>query len=161
MIRERRYWDSDCFLGWLQAEVDKQEACRGVLEEANAGNIIIVTSALTIAEVLAMRGRAKLAPNKRLDVEQFFKHDYIAVQNLTRRLAEAARDVVLDHGVAPKDAIHVATAVAANVDVMNTFDGDLIKKSGLIGSPALVICTPFVRAPRLDLKSPPQGEEDA
>ncbi len=161
MSRERRYWDSDCFLGWLQAEVDKQDACRGVLEEANAGNILIVTSALTIAEVLAVRGRLKIGQEKRVAVEQFFKREYIAVQNLTRRLAEAAREVVWDHGIAPKDAIHVATAAAANVDAMNTFDVDLIKKSGLVGSPTLVICKPFVRAPKLDLRLPPTGEYDA
>lgn len=133
----------------------------GLLEEAKAGNILIVTSALTIAEVLAMRGRLKISPERRLAVEQFFNHEYIAVQNLTRRLAEAAREVVWDYGVAPKDAIHVATAAAANVDAMNTSDGDLIKKSGLVGSPGLVICKPFVRAPRLDLKQPLMGKYDA
>lgn len=108
-----------------------------------------------------MRGRLKIGPEKRVAVEQFFKHEYVSVQNLTRRLAEAAREVVWDHGVAPKDAIHVATAAAAGVDAMNTFDADLIKKSGLVGSPALVICKPFVRAPKLDLKIPPTGGFDA
>lgn len=79
MSRERRYWDSDCFLGWLHSEVDKQEACRGVLEEAKAGNIQIVTSALTIAEVLALRGQPKILAVKRQAVVQFFKYDYITV----------------------------------------------------------------------------------
>ena len=48
---------------------------------------------------------------------------------LTRQLAEAAWDLVWDHDIDPKDAIHVASALAAKVDVLNTFDGDLIGKS--------------------------------
>jgi predicted nucleic acid-binding protein len=156
--RERRYWDSDCFLGWLRAEPDKQEACRGVLEEAQSGSILIVTSALTIAEVLALRGRPKVASDRRRAVEQFFRHDYISVQNLTRRLAESAREVVWDNGIAPKDAIHVATALATQVASLNTFDIELIKKSGLVGVPALTICRPFVNAPKLDLRQPKRGE---
>lgn len=160
MSRERRYWDSDCFLGWLQAEADKQEACRSVIEEAKAGSILIITSALTIAEVLAMRNYTRIDPRQRQMVEQFFRHDYIAVQNLTRRLAEAAREVVWDHGIAGKDAIHVATALATNVVSLNTFDGNLIKKSGQIGTPALTICRPFVNAPRLDLRTPDRDSGD-
>ena len=70
---------------------------------------------------------------------------------LTRRLAESARDLVWDHGVAPKDAIHVASALAAKAGVLNTFDGPLIGKSGQIGSPALNIEEPIVTSPELDL----------
>jgi len=46
------YWDSDPFLGWLQEEPDKVTACAGVVSDAENGQTIIVTSALTIAEVL-------------------------------------------------------------------------------------------------------------
>lgn len=161
MSRERRYWDSDCFLGWLQAEPDKQEACRGVLEEAKAGSILIVTSALTIAEVLALRGRPKIEARRRHAVEQFFRQNYISVQNVTRRIAESAREAVWDHGILPKDAIHVATALAAEVASMNTFNVNLIKKSRLVGTPALTICRPFVNAPKLDLRLPPKGDDNA
>ncbi len=154
MSRERRYWDSDCFLGWLQAEPDKQEACRGVLDEAKGGSILIITSALTIAEVLALRGRPKIDASCRHAVEQFFRQSYISVQNVTRRIAEAAREAVWDHGIAPKDAIHVATALALEVSSLNTFDVDLMKRSGRVGVPALTICRPFVNAPKLDLRMP-------
>jgi hypothetical protein len=36
-------------LGWLQAEPDKEECCRQVLEAVEDGKVLIVTSALTIA----------------------------------------------------------------------------------------------------------------
>ncbi len=52
MAVEPIYWDSDAFLGWLQAEQGKAELCAGTLRRAEAGEVVIFTSALTIAEVL-------------------------------------------------------------------------------------------------------------
>ena len=54
---EFRYWDSNAFLGWLAEEPDKIGHCRPVIEAAEAGNVRILTSALTIAEVLWIKGR--------------------------------------------------------------------------------------------------------
>ncbi len=71
---------------------------------------------------------------------------------LTRRLAEDARDLAWDHGVDPKDSVHVASALAAKVAVLNTFDNPLIGKSGLIGTPPLVIEEPAVEAPELEFE---------
>jgi PIN domain nuclease of toxin-antitoxin system len=88
---DRRYWDSDCFLGWLLAEKDKEDACRDVLQAAEDGKVLIVTSALTIAEVLALRGKDKIHASERAKVEAFFKNEYIEIRNITRRIAEAAR----------------------------------------------------------------------
>lgn len=64
MTVELIYWDSDCFLGWLQEEPGKVEACSGTLERAQDGDVVIVTSALTIAEVLWMRGAPKINEEK-------------------------------------------------------------------------------------------------
>ncbi len=139
---DRRYWDSDCFLGLLQAEADKEALCRAVLNEAERGNVIIITSALTIAEILRLRGRTPLPKAVRQKVTEFFKKEYISVRNVTRRIAEEARDLVWDHGIKPKDAIHVATALDARLPLMKTFDEDLIKKSGQLGRPALLISKP-------------------
>ena len=91
MSIDQRYWDSDCFLGWLQDEADKVESCRQVLAAAEDGKVLIVTSALTIAEVLALRGRLKIPATERSKVEGFFRNEYIVVRNITRRISEAAR----------------------------------------------------------------------
>jgi hypothetical protein len=55
------YWDSDAFLGWLQEEPGKVELCEGTIDRAKYGEVLIITSALTIAEVLWLRG-GKLIP---------------------------------------------------------------------------------------------------
>ena len=66
------YWDADCFLGWLQEEADKVDACRGLLEEATKGRVLTVTSALTVAEVMTVRGRERIGAAKRDRVTVFF-----------------------------------------------------------------------------------------
>jgi hypothetical protein len=35
------YWDSDAFLGWLQAEPGKSELCAGTLKRADQGEVLI------------------------------------------------------------------------------------------------------------------------
>jgi predicted nucleic acid-binding protein len=52
MSLEKIYWDSNCFLGHFQAEAGKAEKCDGVIQRAERGDVLIVTSALTLAEVL-------------------------------------------------------------------------------------------------------------
>lgn len=142
MALDRRYWDSDVFLGYLNNEPDKVDGCESVLVAAENGRLIIVTSALTLAEVLYAKHHKKLPIQMRQTVEGFFKNRYISVQNVTRFVAEKARDVVWDYGVKPKDAIHVATAVVARLPVINTFDEKLIGLSGKLGDPLIKICHP-------------------
>lgn len=58
---------------------------------------------------------------------------------MTRSIAEGARDLVWRHSVRPKDAIHVATALAAKCSTLETFDDGLLKQTNTIGDPSLVI----------------------
>lgn len=139
MALDRRYWDSDAFLGHLKNEPDKVDACESVLAAAKDGKIIIVTSALTLAEVLYIKGKDKIPVKDRQAVTDFFKHRYISVQNVTRAIAETARDVYWDFGIRPQDAIHVATALTLKIPVINTFDKQLLSKSGKIGNPPIII----------------------
>ena len=57
--------------------------------------------------------------------------------------------MVWDHGVAPKDAVDVATALDANLALFNTFDRDLYKHSNQLGSPPLIIELPQLTEPEL------------
>ncbi len=132
MAKDVRYWDADCFVGFLNAEADKVNDCESVLRAAIDGHVLIVTSALTLAEVLFIKGGQKLDQSKRQKIETFFKADYISVQNVTRFEGELARDVFWDHGINPKDAVHIATAALRKLRMFNTFDGDLLQKNGLI-----------------------------
>lgn len=146
------YWDSVCFLGWLQDEIDKVDLCRQVLDECDAGKAMVVTSALTLAEVLAMRGKPRVPVTDLEKVEAFFRRSYIDVHSVTRRTAEDARKLVWANKIAPKDAIHVATALNLGLEEFHTFDGGLIDQSGLHGEPPLIIRKPSVAQPKLNLE---------
>ena len=159
---DRVYWDSVCFLGWLLEESDKKDSCEEVLIEAEDGKLQIVTSALTLAEVLALRWKPKIPADRRTTVENFFKKEFILVRGVTRRTAESARDLVWDHSIAPKDAIHVATALEAGVPMLHTYDDGLIGKSKKVGgTPVLQIAAPHVISPRLKLKQRDVDEDRA
>ena len=142
MMTERRYWDSNRFLGWLLAEDDKVDLCKQILDVAERNETEIVTSALTMAEVLCLRNNPPIHAANREEVIAFFKRRYIVIRSITRRVAEESRTLVWNHGIKPKDALHVASAISAGLKLFNTFDVDLISKSGTIGGSSLVIEKP-------------------
>jgi predicted nucleic acid-binding protein len=127
-------------------EPGKTDLCAGTLKRADLGEVIIFTSALTIAEVLWMRGAPMIPQDKADIVRKFFRRSYFRVRNVTRAVAENAQDLVWMQGVRPKDAIHIATALDASALALETFDGELLKKSGAIGNPPLLIRRPIAPA---------------
>ncbi len=115
----------------------------------------MVTSALTIAEVLNLKGKPPIPEEDKEKVVTLFRNQYIAVRGVTRRIAEVAREYVWRHGVAPKDAIHVATALDAKLSLFNTFDEGLLKKNGIPGTPEKLIITRPQPPEQPDLFKPP------
>ncbi|MEO5361753.1 MAG: PIN domain-containing protein [Nitrospirota bacterium] len=141
---DRRYWDSCCFLRWLKKE-QGYEKCKGVINDAKAGKIIIVTSVLTIAEVIRLDSDRKIDRNKSDEICRFFKSEYIVLINVDRYIAESSRILQWDHtALKPNDAIHIASAIKAKITVLDTFDNSLIKLSGKIGNPPLIIGEPNI-----------------
>lgn len=151
---EKIYWDTACFLGWFQKEDGREEPCRSVLKAAQDGKVVIVTSNLTLAEVLMYRGKKPIPKKDRELITKFFRNDYIVSRNVTRRIAEASREIVWDLGIKPKDAIHVATALDEKLSKFHTFDDDLVKKTGKLGNPRLIIEYPSVDEPELPMIDP-------
>jgi len=44
-------------------------------------------------------------------IRAFFRHEWIVLVQLERGIGELAQEVVWEHGVRPKDVVHVATAI--------------------------------------------------
>jgi predicted nucleic acid-binding protein len=137
------YWDSDAFLGWLQAEPGKSDLCAGTLKRADQGEVVIFTSALTIAEVLWMRGAPMIPQEKAEVLRKFFRRSYFRIRNVMRKISEDAQDLVWVQSIRPKDAIHVATALDGHVIALETFDENLLGKTGTVGNPPLLIRKPM------------------
>jgi len=142
MQKEKRYWDSSVIVALLNDEEGRAPDCVNVLNGAKAGKVQIVTSALAIAEVLKYRQNKPIRKEDRRKITEFFQHQFITVVTLDRWIAFKAQEVHWDYNVPPRDAAHVATALRAKVNVMESYDGDdLLSVSGKIGSPPLVIRT--------------------
>lgn len=142
MPADRRYWDSNAFLGWLSGETDKAGACEGVLQAAEAGKVEIVTSAWTLTEVVRKKGEKPIPRESEETIRAFFENPWILIREVDRAVAERARDLIWSHNLRGPDAVHLATALRLGLSTMDTFDSDLIKLDGKVGRPLLRIGKP-------------------
>ena len=108
--------------------------------EAETGKFQIVTSALTIAEVLRLREQPRLTSVEEQAIRGFFEAPHLILVDLDRLVAERAREIVWRFNVTPKDAVHVASALQAGCDVMHTNDDKLLKRSGTLGGDPPLTC---------------------
>jgi len=139
------YWDSCVFLSAIQQTAGRYATLKAILDSAAADKIVIVTSALTIAEVVKMDcdsvNPTRIAEDV-AKIRQFFENDYLAVKNVDRLIAEQAGDIVRQHGIKPPDAIHVATALSSKCACLETYDERLRRLDKKVGWPLLRISLP-------------------
>lgn len=160
-MTKRRYWDACTFLGWFMNEPEKVGKCKGVVKLAEDGELVIVTSALTLTEVIWLKNCPKLTKDSEKIISQFFEQDFISVRTVDRVIAEHARQLVWEHNIKPKDSIHLATALQLCMSVFDTFDSSLIKLDGKLGNPRLRIGQPDVAyQEELGLAKETEAEEE-
>jgi predicted nucleic acid-binding protein len=159
--RPRCYWDSSCFIAWLKPEPERRSKCQEVLRAAERGEIQIVTSAISLVEVIKLdKGPLQITQEKEKKIRNFFLHEYIVVVQLTRKLGESARSLIWSKGLRPKDAIHAATAISETIADLHTFDSDFLKLDGKVGKPALAINEPHTLQGVLPLMLPEEDDQD-
>jgi predicted nucleic acid-binding protein len=138
-----RYWDSAAFLGLFLDEPGRADDCKAVIKTAQEGRVRIVTSALTLTEVVTLKGYKPLPAEQADMIRHFFRNPWSVLREVDRYTAEEAQDLVWEHiTLRPKDAIHVATAVRAGVGFLDTYDEPLIALTDTIGDPPLRIAKP-------------------
>lgn len=128
MPAEIRYWDSCCFIAYL-ADEDGADGCDEVLNAARAGSLRIVTSMLTLAEVVKLKKHKPIPIEDQTKLDDAFKPSYLHLRNVDRATAALARSLVWAEDIEPKDAIHVATALRAGVGRLDTTDKKLLARS--------------------------------
>jgi predicted nucleic acid-binding protein len=132
------YWDSSVFCAFFSQEPNRTENVAQILEEAESGEVIIVTSFMTLTEVIKLDGAKPTRVEDQKLITQFFKKDYFEWVNFDRGIAEAARELMWAHdGVKSKDAVHIAsavevTAMGVKLDALHAYDGAFAKLSGKI-----------------------------
>lgn len=155
-----RYWDSGCFMAVFNKEAGRVENCQSVMYAAERGEIRIVTSALTLTEVIKIKGKESLPADAEDRIKAFFEHEWIVVRDVDRFIAEQARDFIWKHNLQPYDAIHLATAYRMKLQHLDTYDrADLGKLDGKLGAPPMKIGEPPLIPYQADLPAIPPGEK--
>ena len=156
----RVYWDSCTFLGLINQEPGKSNECTAVWEDAAKGKVLIYTSFFTFAEVFKTKcdlPAKPLSEDEDKKIEHLLRQKWIKPVVVDERIGIASRRLMRSHPQCkkPSDGVHLATALALNVDEMHTFDrSDLLGLDGKVnclnGKP-LKICRP---------SSPPPDETE-
>ncbi|HEV3482987.1 MAG TPA: type II toxin-antitoxin system VapC family toxin [Candidatus Acidoferrales bacterium] len=137
------YWESSVFIDLIERTAERIQTLDAIVASAEKGEVRIVTSAFTLTEVSKLNNLGLLPEWKEKLIVKFFENDWIVVRNVDRITAEHARPIIRHHALKPPDALHVATALLAKVDVLHTYDGDhLLPLDRKIGVPALRIEQP-------------------
>lgn len=136
------YWDSCCFIGLIKEETGRYKVLRALYTQAEKGELIIVTSALTLSEVCRVRceegvGQPRNKMNEEGDkyLDRFFDNDFFCLIEVSPRIAFQARRLYRAHPQIriTNDAVHLATALEECVDEMHSYDtNDLLALSGQI-----------------------------
>ena len=136
-VYTRPYIESGVFISWIKGAadasptVDRGGISRHVLKQAENGEFPIITSYLSIAEVFKKRGdgQQRLTDEENGRILKYFESDFIIFVELDRSIAEEAnrlcRQYRANH-LMPNDAIHLASALRAQCDVLLTWDKDLV-----------------------------------
>ena len=157
----RVYWDSCIFIDAIQQTPSLSDTLRQIIADARAGTAQIITSTFTLAEVIGSKDAASRNPALESTIRELFNHRYIVLRPVDKHIAEQARQIARDNGLKPADAIHVATAIESEVQVMHTRDGmsgrrGLLPCNGKIGAPPLCIEYPTWAK---QLKLPGDGDD--
>jgi predicted nucleic acid-binding protein len=137
----RRLWDSCVVTGYLCGASVASKDTKLVLEQAGRGEIEIVVSAVTEAEVAFLQG----VPDDQAEemIREFFSRDYIVVASVDRPTTRLARSLIrqykLKHSI---DAIILATARRLEIPILETFDNELLALSGNTFTPPIDIRRP-------------------
>lgn len=138
------YFDSCVFIALLKAEEGRIDDIKALFDLASMGSLNIVTSTLTITEVLHIGEYSTRIPKEDRDkVKALFANDYIVFQTVTKHIADFAQEFVWEYDIRPKDSIHIATAIANKIPILYSYDSKLIAISG-VNTPhgSITIATP-------------------
>lgn len=123
------YWDSSVWIALIKGEVvngiNRFEVPKMILEDAEKGEVTIYTSRLTIVEVHKKKRHTNLTQQEDEKIQSdFFKHEYIKKIDVDNWVSQKARDVAWQYRLAPNDAIHLASAIKVQAEVLHYWDCD-------------------------------------
>lgn len=123
---QRVFWDSCVIIDYLQQEVTRYPDIRPMVERAEKGQLHIVVSEISVAEViklekLAIRG-VDIADQTSI-IGEWFEFPYVIPRIVDRRISFLAAQIKRNHNVKTCDAVILATAIRHDVNFVYTYDG--------------------------------------
>lgn len=169
MSQLTQYWDSTVFVAFFNREPRRSDLVKQLLEEAESGNITIITSSFALVEVLKVEGHKPLSAEAEAKIVDFFEHEFIRIVDATRTVCEDARHLIWQYpALHPKDSVHLASALTyakrAALDHLFSYDTDFLKLNGKITT-KFPILEPFISQADMFLgkpqekPSPPHAKE--
>jgi len=150
----RLYWDACAWIAYIAQETatplkrggteNRFAMCENVLRGARDGKFEIVTSAFTLAEVCKS---PEVLSSPVDNLPAFFERSYILIVPVDLSIGRHAQTMQASGLITlkPPDAIHLASALRAEVDQINTFDQQILSLNGKIpsrGGAPMRICKP-------------------
>ena len=120
------YWDAMLFIYLIEKNPEYAPRVKEILAELNARDDTLCTSIFTIGEVLT-GAYAKGAVELATEIKQLMKSPDILILPFTAEIADHYARIRARYRVRPADAIHLATAADAKVDLFVTNDRALHK----------------------------------
>ncbi len=132
--------DSPAIIYYVEENPTFLPMVRPFFEAVRRGEISVITSAITMTEVLVhplKRGKTSLVDEFR---NLFLNVRHVQTISVSPEIAEVAAKLRADHGIRTPDAIHAATAIQCNADFFLTNDDQLkvLTKPSVVMIPELV-----------------------
>jgi predicted nucleic acid-binding protein len=156
MTIKRIYWDSCIFIYLMskhkeQWKIERQTTCKNCLQEAIDGKSEIYISTVSIVEFNRTTDTTFPIPDEiKEKITTLINQPFIKIVSADiARAFEARNHIWKWPWLSAIDAIHLASALYANVDELFTYDGNgsqkgLLDLDGLIGNPPLKIKHPHI-----------------
>jgi predicted nucleic acid-binding protein len=140
----RIYWDSCLFIARIQRDKRYIALLEQITESAKDREVQICTSAMAIVETLGNKNSKVSIESQEKEIEAFFRNRWISVVPVSRRLAVEGTRIARRHSMTAPDGVHVATALAEGIPLMQTYDEPhlLTKDKKMGGDPTLRILKP-------------------
>lgn len=137
MSLKTQYWDSSVFVAYFNDEEGRADTVETLLNEGTEGKLTVITSAFACVEVLKLKDHKHLSQQDEEMISDFFQYPFIKLVDATRGICEAARHLIWKHPVVrPKDAVHMASALAyaqrEQLDFLFSYDSDFLNLDGAL-----------------------------
>ncbi|MBI4454820.1 MAG: type II toxin-antitoxin system VapC family toxin [Acidobacteria bacterium] len=119
------YVDSNIFIFALLADDKNSERCKSILTRIANGELTAFTSTLTWDEIVWCAQRYLGLDDALQAGKRFLDFPFLSVLDATEPVLRRAQDVMEQYGLKPRDAIHVATALARGIGEILSEDNDL------------------------------------